>query len=111
MIIRSAILEGGVAVEDQVSFDAYMRDIVTAEILKYPGIRGVTLRRHIESDPDAVQIYMQFDLFFDSLEDMKNALASPIRDTVRDRIKTGMGPFKGRVIHIVSEQLVGRGAA
>lgn len=105
MIIRSAFLEGSVSPEEQVSFDKYMCDTVVTEILKYPGILGVTLRRLVEADPGAAPVYMQFDLMFNSLEDMNIALESPIRDAVRDKIKAGMQPFKGRVVHIVSQQL------
>jgi hypothetical protein len=46
---------------------------------------------------------MQFDLHFDSLDAMNQALASPVRQAVQQRIKAGMGPFSGRVTHVVCE--------
>ena len=105
MIIRSARLQGEVAPEHQAEFEAYMRKTVLPSILEYPGIRGVSLRRLIETDAGAEPIYMQFDMMFDSVEAMNAALASPVRQSVQATIKAGMGSFKGHVIHTVSEQL------
>ncbi|MFV0491225.1 MAG: EthD family reductase [Pseudorhodobacter sp.] len=107
MITRSAFLLGEVAPEDQPAFDRYMRETVVAEILTYPGIRRVTLRKLVQADaPDAA--YMQFDLHFDSVAAMDEALASPVRAAVQARIKAGMGAFSGRVIHVVSEMVEDR---
>ena len=106
MILRSALLLGTVAAEDQPAFDAHMRDVVVPEIGTYPGIRGVTLRKLVQADAGAPAVYMQFDLLFDTLEAMDAALASPVRAAVRDRIKAGMGAFAGTVVHVVSESLV-----
>ena len=102
MIIRSALLLGQVDPADQPAFDSYMRDTVVPAIATYPGIRAVSLRKTDHADPGAPPVYMQFDLRFDSLADMEAALASPVRDAVRDRIKAGMGPFRGTVTHVVS---------
>jgi uncharacterized protein (TIGR02118 family) len=103
MIIRSAFLHGTVAAPDQPDFDRHMRETVVAEILTYPGIRRVTLRKLAEADVGADAAYMQFDLHFDSLDAMNQALASPVRQAVQQRIKAGMGPFSGRVTHVVCE--------
>ena len=107
MILRSALLLGTVAPDDQPAFDAYMRDVVVPEIGAYPGIQGVTLRKLVQADESAPSIYMQFDLLFLTLADMEAALASPVRTAVRDRIKTGMAPFTGTVTHVVSESMAG----
>ena len=107
MILRSALLLGTVAPDDQPAFDAYMRDVVVPEIGTYPGIRGVTLRKLVQADEGAPPLYMQFDLLFETLADMEAALASPVRTAVRDRIKAGMAPFQGTVTHVVSESLEG----
>ena len=101
MIIRSAFLEGTVDPADRPGFDAYMRDAVVPAIRTYPGIRGVTLRRLNHADNGAPQLYMVFDLLFDSVEAMEAALASETRQQVRDLIAKGMAPFKGRAYHIV----------
>ena len=103
MILRSALLLGTVAPIDQPAFDAHMRDVVVPAIGTYPGIRAVSLRKLVTSDPGAPPVYMQFDLVFDTLADMEAALASPVRDAVRERIKAGMGAFQGQVTHVVSE--------
>lgn len=103
MIIRSAFLLGTVAPSEQETFDAHMRNNVVKEILTYPGIKRVTLRKLDHADAGAEAAYMQFDLYFDSLQAMEEALASPVRQAVQTRIKAGMGPFEGRVTHVVSE--------
>jgi uncharacterized protein (TIGR02118 family) len=105
MILRSALLLGTVSPADRPAFDAYMRDVVVPLIATYPGIRSVTLRRTDHADDGAPPVYMQFDLAFDSLAAMETALASPVRTAVRDRIKAGMGAFRGTVVHVVSELL------
>jgi uncharacterized protein (TIGR02118 family) len=112
MIIRSALLLGEVAPADRPAFDAHMRDVVLAEIATYPGLRSVTLRRAVDgvTEAGAPPLYMQFDLMFDSLADMDAALASPVRTAVRDRIKAGMGAFRGTVAHVVSDVLTPGGA-
>lgn len=107
MIVRSALLLGTVPPADQPAFDAYMKDVVVAEIGTYPGIRGVTLRKLAQADAGAPPVYMQFDLLFDTLADMEAALASPVRTAVRYRIKAGMGAFSGSVTHVVSDLLAG----
>lgn len=107
MIIRTAFLEGDVAPEDQPAFDRHMRETVVAEILTYPGIRRVTLRKCARADAGATPVYMQFDLHFDSIAAMDAALASPVRQAVQARIKAGMGPFRGRVTHVVFDVLAG----
>ena len=107
MIVRSALLLGTVAPEDRPAFDAYMCDVVVGAIRTYPGIRSVTLRRHLDADTGASPIYMQFDLLFESVEAMDAALASDTRTIVRDRIKAGMGAFDGTVVHHVFSVLSG----
>lgn len=101
MIVRSAYLEGTVADTDRAAFDAHMTGPVLAAIATYPGIRQVRLRQLEVADEGAPPVYMVFDLLFDSLEDMNAALASPIRQAVRQKINEGMALFKGRVYHLV----------
>ncbi|WP_417587132.1 EthD family reductase [Pararhodobacter oceanensis] len=105
MIIRSALLLGQVAADRQEDFDRHMREVVVAKIRQYPRILDVTLRKTQASDDGAPEIYMQFDLMFDSLADMDAALASPVRDAVRAEIIAGMGDFQGRTVHVVSQAL------
>ena len=105
MIVRTAILEGDVSIEDRDTFDVYMRTTVVEQIMRYPGIRGVEVRRRIHADESAPGIYMQFDLLFDDIAAMDAALSSPVRAEVQAKIKAGMGPFKGKVSHIVYQDL------
>ena len=105
MIIRSAFLEGTVADADRAAFDQHMAGPVLAAIGTYPGIRQVKLRRIELADEGSPPTYMVFDLYFDSLDDMNAALASPTRQAVRQKIAEGMGPFKGRVYHQVFRQV------
>lgn len=106
MIIRTAVLEGTVDSADQPAFDTYMKEQVAPAIGTFPGIRKVEMRRISEADDDAPPIYMIFDLHFDDLDAMHAALASDTRNQVREQIKKGMGPFKGRVYHLVFDKTV-----
>ena len=101
MIIRTAILEGSIPAADRQQFDAQMAGPVLAAIGTYPGIRQVKLRRLVQADEGAPPVYMAFDLYFDSLEAMNTALASPTRQAVRQQIAVVMGLFQGRVYHQV----------
>ncbi len=101
MIVRSAFLEGTVAQAERAGFDAHMAGPVLAAIATYPHIRRVRLRRTEQVDAGSPPNYMIFDLYFDSLDDMHAALASPVRQAVREKIAEGMGPFKGHVYHQV----------
>lgn len=104
MIVRTAVLEGTVAEADQPSFDRHMRDVVVPAIGRYPGIKGIKLRRSAEAEAGAPPVYMSFDLYFDDLAAMHAALASPIRQEVRAVIQQGMAPFTGRVYHLIQEE-------
>jgi uncharacterized protein (TIGR02118 family) len=109
MIIRSAVLEGTVAEADRPAFDAHMSKTVLAAIARYPGIRKVTLRKPAEVEAGAPPVYMVFDLHFDALAGMHAALASPVRQAVRKEIASGMVAFKGRVYHLVLEDIATMG--
>lgn len=111
MIIRSAVMEGTVAEADRPAFDAHMSKTVLAAIARYPGIRKVTLRKPAETEAGAPPVYMVFDLHFDTLADMHAALASPVRQEVRKEIAAGMGAFKGRVYHLILEDVAAMGPA
>jgi hypothetical protein len=64
----------------------------------------VKLRRLVQADEGTPPNYMVFDLFFDDLAAMDAALASPIRQAVRQQIAQAMSVFKGRVYHQVYQQ-------
>jgi uncharacterized protein (TIGR02118 family) len=101
MIIRCAYLEGTVEPAQQAEFDARMRGPVLAAIGTYPGLRQVKLRRLEQADANTPAHYMVFDLYFDSLEAMNAALASPTRQAVREQVSAAMAAFQGRVYHQV----------
>ena len=101
MIVRSAILEGNIPAADRQQFDAQMAGPVLAAIGTYPGIRQVKLRQLVQADDGTPPVYMVFDLYFDSLDAMNAALASPTRQAVRQQIGAVMGLFQGRVYHQV----------
>ena len=106
MIIRSAVLEGRVPEGDRAAFDAQMEGTVLQAIATYPGIREVRLRKPTEMEAGAPAVYVQFDLYFDSLEAMHAALASSVRFQVRETIAAVMPLFEGRVYHLVMEETV-----
>lgn len=101
MIIRSAVLEGEVAPENVEEFDARMCGIVLPAIARYPGLIKVDLRKIAEPEEGAPPVYMVFDLYFPDLSAMHAALASDVRQAVRQEISQGMSLFKGRVYHNV----------
>lgn len=111
MIIRSAVLEGTVAEADRAQFDRHMATVVLDAIARYPGIREVKLRKPAETEAGAPPIYMVFELHFDTLADMHAALASPVRQEVRAQIAQGMTAFKGRVYHLILDDVAARGPA
>lgn len=104
MIIRSAILEGSVPDADRATFDSQMEGTVLNAIATYPGLRHVRLRKPAEVEAGAPAIYVQFDLYFDSLAAMHAALDTPVRHQVRETIAAVMPLFKGRVYHLVMDE-------
>ena len=64
----------------------------------------VRLRWPAESEAGAPAIYVVFDLYFDDLAAMHAALASPVRQQVRESLGAVMGKFDGRVYHLVLEE-------
>lgn len=104
MIIRTAILEGRVAPADKADFDHHMRTTVVQALGRYPGIVKAVLREVAEIDADAPPVYMAFDLYFKTLEDMRAALASPVRQAVRAELAQVMPRFEGRVYHVVFDE-------
>ena len=104
MIVRTAVLEGSVPEANQAAFDRQMQGTVLDAIAAYPGIRDVRLRRAAETEAGAPAVYMQFDLYFDSLEAMRAALASPVRLKVRETLGAVMKVFDGRVYHLIMEE-------
>jgi hypothetical protein len=114
MIIRSAVLEGTVAEANRAEFDEQMVTAVLPAIATYPGILEVRLRRPVEQEPGAPPVYMVFDLYFETVEAMHTALASPVRAVVREQIGKAMSAFSGKVYHLVLQEgsaLRGNGAA
>ncbi len=111
MIIRTAVLEGTVAQAERAEFDRHMATTVVQAIARYPRIREIRLRRPVEAEAGAPAIYMMFDLHFDTLADMHAALASPVRQEVREQLGRIMSKFQGRVYHLVlSEDAAAEGA-
>lgn len=81
-----------------------MSQTVLPAIASYPGLRGVKLRKLALADEGAPPVYMVVELHFDSIADMNAALASPVRQAVRERIGSAMSLFKGRVYHLVFDE-------
>lgn len=104
MIVRSAVLEGAVASTNRTMFDAHMAGPVLSAIARYPGLLEVRLRRPAETEKGAPAIYAIFDFYFEDLEAMREALASEVRQAVRQEIASIMSMFEGRVYHLVLEE-------
>ena len=106
MIIRSAVLEGSPRANDRASFDRHMETTVLQAIASYPGIVKVVLRKPLEQEAGAPLVYMVFDLYFPSLQAMHDALASSVRQKVREQLAQVMSGFDGKVYHLVMEESV-----
>lgn len=104
MIIRSAVLEGTPLAQDKDLFDQHMHTTVLQAIASYPGIEKVVLRRPLEQEVSAPPVYMVFDLYFPSLQAMHDALASPVRQKVREQLGQVMASFQGKVYHLVMNE-------
>ncbi|MFV0386625.1 hypothetical protein [Paracoccus sp. (in: a-proteobacteria)] len=106
MILRSAILIGQIADDRAEIFDRFMQRKVVPALRRYPRIRKVTLRRHLERDDDCPPVLMQVDMLFDTFEDMRHALASQEWHDAHEVIASGFGDFRGTVTHMVCDLLV-----
>lgn len=104
MIIRSAVLEGAPLSQEKEQFDQHMHTTVLQAIGSYPGIEKVVLRRPLEQEAGAPPVYMVFDLYFSSLQAMHDALASPVRQKVREQLGQVMAGFQGKVYHLVMQE-------
>lgn len=104
MIIRSVHLEGTVADGDRDAFDAHLRGPVSQALRTYPGLRQLRLRRLVRGEEGAPAVYLAFDLYFDCLQAMDSALASPTRQAVRDAMVAARGLWTGRIFHLVYEE-------
>ena len=103
-IIRSAYLAGTVTKAEQAKFDTFMNENVVPEIKKYTQLRDLKLRYVKAKDPSAPDVYMVFDMYFDSIQEMDAALASPVRKVVQDKLAEIMPKFKGKVYHLITNQ-------
>lgn len=103
MIIRHATLYGTVPPELQQSFDAHMAGPVVSAMQQYPNIIKVELEKVIEQGGDTPTIYMQFNSYYATLDDMNAALASPVRDRVKALTQEGLKHFEGHMTHSVSK--------
>ena len=104
MIIRSAVLEGTVPEAHRAAFDTAMRGSVRSAIGRYPGLHTVKLRWPAEAEAGAPPVYVVFDLYFDSLDAMHVALASAVRQEVRQSLGVVMQMFEGRVYHLIMHE-------
>ncbi|WGI21414.1 hypothetical protein [Amylibacter sp. IMCC11727] len=105
MIIRHATLYGTVPAKHQPAFDAHMAGPVIAAMQQYPNIVKVELEKITEQGTETPPIYLQFNSYYATLEDMNAALASPVRDTVKVLTQQGLKQFDGYMTHSVSQLL------
>lgn len=105
MIVRSVVFEGVVDEVDRAAFDRKMTTAVFATLARYPGIRKVSVRKVAGVEDGAPPIYMVFDLHFDTLADMHAALASSVRQDVRAEVAVVKSSFKGRLYHLIMEDV------
>jgi uncharacterized protein (TIGR02118 family) len=80
--------------EDPEEFDRYYLDHHVPTVARWPGIRRIEVNR----GTDGGDFYQLCEFYFDSLDDLRTALASPERDASgRDRLR--FPTFNGEIRH------------
>ena len=63
---------------DSEDFDRYYRDIHTPIVQRIPGVRNIRFGRALKTvDGEAAPYYLVSDVYFDDMEALESALASP----------------------------------
>lgn len=106
IVVRSAVFDGVVLPENREQFRKNM-EVLKQMVTQYPGIRDVRVRYmsdEVAPEEGAPHPYVTFDFYFNSVEDMDKALATPLRQETRDEIQKSMPIFKGKIYHFVREE-------
>ena len=106
IVVRSAVFDGVVLPENREQFRKNM-EVLKQMVTQYPGIRDVRVRYmsdEVAPEEGAPHPYVTFDFYFNSVEDMDKALATPLRQETRDEIQKSMPLFKGKIYHFVREE-------
>ena len=99
MYVRCAYFEGDVDPADRERFDGFMDAEIMPRLAKMPRVRAVRLLRGREFEDDGPRFYQTIEQDYDSLEDIRNALASEVRAELRERLLEILPLFKGRLSH------------
>ncbi len=100
MYVRCAYFEGDVDPADRERFDSFMETEIMPRLAKMPRVRAVRLLRGREFEDDARRFYQTIEQDYESLEDIRNALASDVRTALRAKLSEIMPLFEGRLSHI-----------
>ncbi len=100
MYVRCAYFEGDVAISDRERFDRFMDTEIMPRLTRMPKVRAVRLLRGSEFEDDAPHLYQTIEQAYDTLEDIRAALASEVRSEMRDKLAEVMVLFEGRLYHV-----------
>ena len=103
MYVRCAYFEGDVDPADRERFDSFMETEIMPRLAKMPRVRAVRLLRGREFEDDAPRFYQTIEQDYESMEDIRNALASEVRAALRAKLSEIMPLFEGRLSHINHE--------
>ena len=104
-ILRCASYAGTVDTTDRQRFDEYVRDVHLPDVAQWPRLRSLRLLKSEGHDflGEKPAYYQEFELGFDSQDDMDFCMASPQRKDTRriaaDDIDSFKGLFRGEVHH------------
>ncbi len=100
MYVRCAYFEGTVEAADRERFDRFIDTEIMPRLTRMPKVRAVRLLRGSEFEDDAPHLYQTIEQTYDSLEDIRAALASEVRSEMRVKLTEVLGLFKGRLYHV-----------
>ena len=103
MFVRCAFFIGDVNPSNRDKFDRCVIEEVAPQVAKFPGCREVRVLCGREYQDGAQDFYMVVEHYYDSLEDIHNAIASENRDRVWHHLNKVLPLFEGRVTHMNAE--------
>ena len=97
---RCAYFEGDVAPENQERFNNFIDEEVVPIMRTFPGLRQLRIYRPVWREEGALNLYQQFELTFDSEEDIEQFLASEERQANKDKLDQILPLFDGQIKHV-----------
>ena len=103
MFVRCAYFEGDVNPSNRDEFDRCVIEEVAPQMAEFPGCREVRVLYGREYQDGVQDFYMVLEHYYDSMDDIHEAITSANRDRVWHRLNKVMPLFDGRVTHMNAE--------